>query len=76
MTSGDPTHDDVTIEVQTSSNLVNWQSVAISSNGLPYSGTGYVGGDGSGTDVKTVEIRDTVTVTNGPKRFMQVKISH
>ena len=73
----DPTHNDVTIEVQGSSNLVGgWQSLAASTNGLPFQGVGYVGGDGAGLGIKTVEIRDSASITNAPQRFIRVKVTH
>ena len=73
----DPTHNDVTIQVQASSNLLNgWQNVAGSTNGLPFQGVGYVGGDGSGAGIKTVEIRDSSSVTNASQRFLRIKVTH
>jgi len=73
----DPTHNDVTIEVQGTSNLLSgWQSLAGSTNGLPFQGVGYVGGDGSGTGIKIVEIRDSSSVTNASQRFVRIKVTH
>jgi hypothetical protein len=73
----DPTHNDVTIEVQGSGSLSGgWQILAASTNGLPYQGIGYVGGDGPGSDIKTVEIRDSLSITNALQRFLRVKVSH
>ncbi|MGH7969341.1 MAG: LamG domain-containing protein, partial [Limisphaerales bacterium] len=73
----DPTHNDITIEVQGSSNLFGlWQNLAASTNGLPFQGVGYVGGDGAGSGIKTVEVRDSVSVTNATQRFLRVKVTH
>jgi hypothetical protein len=72
----DPSHNDVTIEVQGSGNLLGWQSLASSTNGLPFQGIGYVGGDGTGPGIKTVEIRDSASVTNAFQRFIRVRVTH
>jgi hypothetical protein len=73
----DPAHNDITVEVQGSNDLLTgWQSLAGSTNGLPFQGIGYVGGDGTGSEIKTVEIRDSASTANAPQRFLRVKVSH
>ncbi len=72
----DPARNDVTIEVQAASSPAGpWTTVASSVNGAPFSGTGYVGGDGNTSGIKTVEIRD-VPPANATSRFMRVVASH
>jgi hypothetical protein len=73
----DPAHNDVTVEVQGSSDFTTgWQSLAGSTNGLPFQGIGYVGGDGAGSEIKTVEIRDSASTANAPRRFLRIKVTH
>lgn len=70
----DPARNDVTIEVQAASDLAGpWATVAASILGAPFTGAGYFGGDSATPGVKTVEIRDTMNVTETPRRFVRVR---
>lgn len=72
----DPARNDITIDVQAASSPAGpWTTVATSANGAPFSGPGYVTGDGSGSGVKTVEIKD-VPPANATSRVMRVVASH
>ena len=71
----DSNHNDVTIEVEEFSNLFGlWEILAASTNGLLFQGAGYVCGAGAGQGLKTVEVRDTQSVTNAPLRFIRVRV--
>ena len=73
----DPAHDDVTVEVQAAPAAGGpWTTVAASTAGSPFSGSGYVGGDDATPGVKTVEIRDTVNIDGTPGRYLRVKVTH
>ena len=72
----DPARSDVTIEVQATGDLTGaWTILATSSNGAPFTGLGYVGGDSATPGVKTVEIRDIVNTADAPHRFLRVKVT-
>lgn len=71
----DPTRSDVTIEVQAASSPAGpWTTIASSVLGAPTTGSGYVGGDGGGTGVKTVEVRDTEA--DAKQRFLRIRVTH
>ena len=72
----DLAHNDVTVEVQ-AADFPNgpWSAVATSTLGAPFAGPGYVAGDGVTPGVKTVEVRDTVNVSDAAQRFLCVKVS-
>jgi hypothetical protein len=73
----DPTHNDVTVEVQAASDVRGlWTTVAASVLGAPFAGRGYVGGDATTPGLKTVEIRDTVSASDVARRFMRVRVTH
>jgi uncharacterized delta-60 repeat protein len=73
----DPTHDDVTIDVQaTESPDGPWTTIAISTLGAPFSGPGYVSGDDATPGTKTVEIRDTINIADALARFLRVRVLH
>lgn len=66
---------DVRLDVQTATSPDGpWATVAFSTPGLPFEGPGYVGGDTMTPGVKTVEVRDTVNLVEGTKRFMRVRV--
>ena len=72
----DPTHNDVTLEVQTADSVTGtWNTVATSTLGAPFTGPGYVGGDSATPGTKTVEVRDTADMNTAPQRFMRVKVT-
>ena len=72
----DPTHNDVTIEVQFADTLTGpWTTVATSNLGAPFTGPGYVAGDGATPGIKTVEIRDTKNSNEVATRFMRVMVT-
>jgi hypothetical protein len=73
----DPAHSDVTVEVQAAGDAAGpWTTVAASVLGAPFTGPGYVSGDGATPGVKTVEVRDTVNVADADRRFMRVRVTH
>ncbi len=73
----DPTHNDVNIEIQGANSLSGpWETLAVSTQGGPFQGTGYVGGDGLGSEIKTVEIRDSSNTTNAAIRFLKITVMH
>ncbi len=70
----DPARSDVTLTVQAASYPEGpWEPLATSVMGAPFSGAGYVSGDAATPGLKTIEIRDTVTSANAPRRFLRVK---
>ena len=71
----DPSHNDVTVIVESADSLAGpWAPVATSTLGAPFTGPGYVSGDDATPGVKTVEIRDTVNITDAAGRFMRVRV--
>jgi hypothetical protein len=73
----DPARNDITLEVQTTGNVAGpWTTIATSMLGAPFTGPGYFGGDSATPGVKSVEIRDTVNVTDAPQRFLRVRVRH
>ncbi len=71
----DPTHNDVTVVVESADSLAGpWSPLATSTLGAPFAGPGYVSGDAATAGVKTVEIRDTVNITDAAGRFMRVRV--
>ena len=74
----DPSRNDITLEVQVSDALDtgSWTTVAVSANGAPFAGDGFVVETDAGGGIKAVEVRDTVNIDSGaPHRFMRVKVS-
>lgn len=70
----DPTHNDLTIEVEAADTLAGpWKSIATSEHGAPFTGPGYFAGDDWTPGIKTVEIRDTVNIGDTPTHFLRVK---
>ncbi len=73
----DPTHNDVTLEVQAADSPAGpWATVAISTLGAPFNGPGYVSGDDATPGLKNVEVRDTVNVDAASSRFLRLKVTH
>ncbi|MDB6153192.1 MAG: 3-carboxymuconate cyclase [Chthoniobacteraceae bacterium] len=73
----DPARNDITIEVQATSDLaLPWITLARSVNGGIMTGIGYVGGDDAGPAPKSIEVRDTVDATSSKQRFMRVHVTH
>ncbi len=67
----------MTIEVQAADSPAGaWSMLAISTLGAPFSGPGYVSGDDSTPTPKTVEVRDTVNVSESAARFIRVQVTH
>ena len=66
----------MTIEVQGAGSVTGpWTTLAISTLGAPFSGDGYVGGEGAEPGVKTVEVRDTVNLADALGRLLRVKVT-
>jgi uncharacterized delta-60 repeat protein len=73
----DPSHNDITIEVQAAGDATGpWSSVATSTLGAPFTGPGYVGGDDVTPGIKIVEVRDTANISDSEKHFLRAKITH
>ena len=73
----DPARNDVTLEVQAASDLTGlWTTIATNTLGAPFDGPGYFGGDNATPGVKSVEVRDTVNLSDAPQRFLRVRIRH
>ena len=71
----DPSHNDVTVIAESAGSLAGpWAPLATSTLGAPFTGLGYVSGDAATPGVKTVEIRDTVNITDAAGRFMRVRV--
>jgi hypothetical protein len=71
----DPARNDITLEVQATGDLLGpWTTIATSTLGAPFTGPGYFGGDSAAPGVKSVEVRDTVNITDAPQRFMRVRV--
>lgn len=73
----DTARSDVVIAVEAAPSVTGpWMSLATSTNGAPFSGDGYVGGETPGAGIKTVEIRDVVNVTDAPQRMLRIRVVH
>jgi uncharacterized delta-60 repeat protein len=74
----DPAHNDITVSVEATGDLATgvWTSLATSTLGAPFTGPGYVGGDGTTSGVKNVEVRDVVNISTATQRWMRVKVVH
>ncbi len=70
----DPARNDITLEVQVSSDLAEWTTVATSMAGAPFGGVGYVGGDDASPGIKTVELRDPSPDASS-SRFMRLRVT-
>jgi hypothetical protein len=66
---------DLIYTVQVSSDLVFWSDLAVSSGGAASFGSGLVSETGTAPNI-TVEVRDTVPLTNAPggKRFLRLQV--
>ena len=76
--SRDPAHNDITVTVEATGDLVTgpWTALATSTLGAPFTGPGYVGGDDATPGVKTVEVRDLVNLSAATQRWLRVKVMH
>ncbi len=74
----DTAHNDITVEVLATADLVagSWIVIATSTLGGPFTGSGYFTGETAGAGVKTVEIRDIVNMSGQAKRFLKVRVTH
>lgn len=72
----DPARSDITLRVEAAGDPAGpWQAVATSALGAPFSGPGYVSGDSATPGVKTVEVRDVMSVSGAPRRFLRMRVS-
>ena len=73
----DPAHSDITVSVEATGDLIAgpWTPLATSTLGVPFTGPGYVGGDSATPGVKTVEVRDTVSMSTATQRWLRVKVT-
>jgi hypothetical protein len=73
----DPSRSDVTITVEAASSPAGpWTALATSAGGAVFSGPGFVGETLVSGGLKTVEVRDTIVMTESPRRFMRIKVAH
>ena len=74
----DPDHNDISIEVLATDNLLTgpWTVIATSTLGSAFTGPGYHSGETATSGLKTVEIRDTVNMTGVSKRFLKMRFTH
>ena len=73
----DPARNDITLEVQATGDLLGpWTTIATSALGAPFTGPGYFAGDSATPGVKTVEVRDTVNLSDAPQRYLRVRVRH
>lgn len=70
----DPARDDIVMIVEATSDLSNWTPLALSINGSPFTGPGYLSGETPGSGVKSVVVRDLVPVSSGPRRFLRLRV--
>ena len=72
----DPARSDITLRVEAADDPAGpWQAIATSNLGVPFSGPGYVGGDSATLGVKTVEVRDVMSVSGAARRFLRTRVS-
>ena len=74
----DPAHNDITVNIEATGDLVSgpWIILASSTLGASFTGPGYVGGDSMTPGVKTVEVRDIVNFSATAQRWLRVKVTH
>lgn len=73
----DPARNDVTFEVQASDSPSGpWSTIATSTAGAPFSGSAIVLGDDATPGLRTVEVRDTATLAEHPRRFLRLHLFH
>ena len=72
----DPERPDVTVEVEAAGSTAGlWEVIARSTAGQPFTGPGYFAGDDAGPGLKTVEVRDSGTLSGQARRFLRLRIS-
>lgn len=72
----DPAHNDITLTVEAADSPGGpWNALATSVAGVPFTGPGYVGGDSNTPGLKTVEVRDTASMTAAARRFLRMRVS-
>ncbi len=72
----DPARNDVTLTVEATANPAGpWTPLAVSTNGSPFSGPGYLSGETPDASVKSVTVRDLVTVSSAPRRFIRLRVT-
>ncbi len=72
--SRDPSRNNVNLVAEAAYELAGpWSPLATSTLGAPFIGPGYVSGDDTTPGVKTVVIRDTLSVSDAPRRFLRVR---
>lgn len=73
----DPGKNDVSITVQVASDPAGpWSALASSISGQPFDGPGYLSGDASSPGLKSVIIRDVLPVSDEPRRFLRLAVTH
>jgi len=73
----DPEKNDVSITIQVASHPAGpWSPLAPSMAGQAFEGAGYVSGEDGNPGLKSVIIRDTLTVSSEPRRFLRLEVTH
>ena len=73
----DPARNDITLQVQGAASVAGpWTTLATSTNGAVFTGSGFVSESNASGNLKTVEIRDAVKLSAAPSRFMRVVVTH
>jgi hypothetical protein len=73
----DPSHNDVTLEVQAAGTPNGpWTTVATSTGGGAFAGPGFVGESTTQSAFKAVQVRDTVNYNGTAQRYLRVTVGH
>ncbi len=72
----DPARHDVTLTVEATSDLAGpWTPLATSTGGAPFDGPGYLAGETPGSSLKSVLVRDLLTLSAHPRRFIRLRVT-
>ena len=74
--SRNPLRNDLDIAFEATPDLAQpWQTVALSTQGQPFTGSSPITGDGSGSAVREVTLTDSATPSITGKRFIRLRIT-
>ena len=72
----DQFRNDITLSVEAANTLSGpWTTIAASSGGGIFSGSGFVTETDAGNGLKIVEVRDTVNLADAARRFLRIKVT-
>jgi uncharacterized repeat protein (TIGR03803 family) len=72
----DPARNDITLTVEATSDLAGpWTPLATSAGGAPFGGPGYLSGETPGGSLKSVLVRDVLTISTHPRRFIRLRVT-